>query len=295
MIRKIHPIGIGAFVLLACAIAVTAIVVLGSAKFLRQTSRSVIFFESSLSGLDVGAPVEYRGVRVGRVAEISIHYNARMSEVMIPVYVDIEDGRFKNAEPHTEHTIAYHIDQGLRAQLEAQSLLTGKMKVMLVDRPDSPKRLVGGDPDTIEIPAIPTLVENISQKIEKLPIVQIVSNLDITMKQIAGFTSSGELSNTVLRLSGALKELEELGRRMNKDMPGLLASARQNGDSFQQLQKSMDATLKEARDLLARESPERQQLVTTLQSLENTSNSLRNLLDYLQVHPEALISGKKEK
>lgn len=267
MSKKANPAAIGAFVLVAIAIGLSALVVLGSGKLFKKTSRFVIFFESSLSGLDVGAPVEYRGVRIGQVKEISLQYNFQMNQVLIPVYVDLEDARFKFAGDQQENKpITHHIEHGLRAQLESQSLLTGKMKVMLVDDPDAPMRLVGGDPETIEIPAIPTLVENISHRIEKLPIVQIISNLDISMKHIADVTSSGELTNTVLRLNGALKEIEDLGRQLNKEMPGLLATARENGDRFLQTQTD----------------------------LEDLSNSLRNLIDYLQMHPEALLSGKKE-
>lgn len=295
MSKKANPAIIGAFVLVALAIAASTLVILGSGRFLKKTARHVIFFESSLSGLDVGAPVEYHGVRIGQVASISLEYNSQTSEVLIPVYVDLEDSRFRYVGDRKEHKdLTYHIEQGLRAQLQAQSLVTGKQKVMLVDKPDSPMRMVGGDPSTPEIPAIPTVAENISQSLGKLPIAKIIANLDVSMKQIADFASSGELTNAILHLDGALKEIEGLSRSLNKELPDLLASVRQNSDDFVQVQKNLDAMLREIRDLLTSRSPERQQLVTTLQSIEDTSNSLRNLIDYLQVHPEALLSGKKE-
>lgn len=294
MSQKANPATIGVFVLVALAIAASALVVLGSGKFLKKTARFVIYFESSLSGLDVGSPVEYHGVRVGQVGDISLEYNSQTSEVLIPVYVDLEDTRFRYVGARKEGKIAEHIERGLRAQLQSQSLVTGKLKVMLVDKPDTPKKIVGGDPNTPEIPAIPTIAENISQSLGKLPIAKIIANLDVSMKQIADFASSGELNNAVTNLNDTLKEINDLSRSLNKELPGLLASIRENSDDFNEVQKSLDTMLRDIRDLLTSRSPERQQLVATLQSIEDTSNSLRNLIDYLQVHPEALLSGKKE-
>ena len=70
MSKKANPAAIGVFVLAALAIAAGALVVLGSGKLFRESMRIVAFFEGSLSGLDVGAPVELRGVRVGTVTRI---------------------------------------------------------------------------------------------------------------------------------------------------------------------------------------------------------------------------------
>ena len=295
MSRKAHPAAIGAFVLVALAIAASALVILGSGKFLKETRRYVIFFESSLSGLDVGAPVEYHGVRVGQVAGIYLEYDTRTSSVMIPVYVDLEADSLRYVGDREKiHDLSYHIERGLRAQLQSQSLITGKLKIMLVDKPDTPMQLIGGDPGTPEIPAIPTIAENISQSLGKLPIAKIIANLDVSLKQIADFASSGGLNNVVQRLDGTLTQLEALSLSLNQELPGLLASVRQNSDDFTQVQKSLDVMVREIRDLLASRSPERQQLVTTLQAIEDTSNSLRNLIDYLQVHPEALLSGKEK-
>ena len=295
MSRKAHPAAIGAFVLVALAIAASALVILGSGKFLKETRRYVIFFESSLSGLDVGAPVEYHGVRVGQVAGIYLEYDTRTSSVMIPVYVDLEADSLRYVGDREKiHDLSYHIERGLRAQLQSQSLITGKLKIMLVDKPDTPMQLIGGDPGTPEIPAIPTIAENISQSLGKLPIAKIIANLDVSLKQIADFASSGGLNNVVQRLDGTLTQLEALSLSLNQELPGLLASVRQNSDDFTHVQKSLDVMVREIRDLLASRSPERQQLVTTLQAIEDTSNSLRNLIDYLQVHPEALLSGKEK-
>ncbi|MDD5708152.1 MAG: MlaD family protein [Kiritimatiellae bacterium] len=296
MSGKANPAAIGAFVLAGAAIAVGALIALGTFNFTKHASRHVIFFESSLSGLDVGAPVEYRGVRIGQVSSIALEYNPRTRAVLIPVCVDLEDALFKYVDARAD-TLALkdHVQQGLRAQLQAQNLLTGKLKVMLVDKPGTPIRLVGAYPGVPEIPAIPTLVENISHSIEKLPLARIAANIDVSMKQIAELASSGELTNAVLLLSGALIELKSLSHRLNADLPAVLDTVRQNGDSLLRAQTDLEVLLKDLHEMLAAGSPERQQAAMTLRSLEDAANSLRNLIDYLQVHPEALLSGKKEK
>ncbi|HEV8227869.1 MAG TPA: MlaD family protein, partial [Methylomirabilota bacterium] len=72
MSKRANPTAIGAFVVVALALAVGGLVVLGGMQIFRKELPFVMFFEGSLGGLDVGAPVEIRGVKIGTVTRIRL-------------------------------------------------------------------------------------------------------------------------------------------------------------------------------------------------------------------------------
>lgn len=263
MSKKANPAAIGVFVLAALAIAAGALVVLGSGKLFRESMRFVAFFEGSLSGLDVGAPVELRGVRVGTVTRILLEYDTDTGAVATPVYLELDADKFHyRGSKSAGRGVKYHIGQGLRMQLQPQSLITGKLKIMMVSKPGTESRLTGLDPDTTEIPTIPMLTESIAHTIEDLPLADIVRNLDTSVAAIASLATSPQITNT-------LASMNEVMARMD-DMMG------------------------EVDRIMAAHSPERQQFLTTMRSLEEAGIAMRDFLNYLQLHPEALINGKKE-
>ena len=295
MSKKANPAIIGAFVLVALGIAAIALALLGSGKFFEDRRKVVMFFDSSLSGLDVGAPVEFRGVRIGTVTQIILRYDTDHGTVLTPVYVEFFPDSFQRQGRLIEGKgIAYHVEQGMRAQLQPQSLITGKLKISLVDRPGTAIRLTGADPEVEEIPTIPTLTESVAQGLEKLPFVQIVENLDKSMASLSAFTESGALTSAAHRVDSALTQIEALTKTANDRLPMVLDSARQNADQFLEVQKDLNGILEELKLVLADRSPERQQYLSTMRSIEDASIALRDLLAYLQLHPESIITGKKE-
>ena len=87
---------IGIFVLGAMALTVVAIVVLGSGKFFKKSFLAVCYFEGSVGGLNVGAPVVFRGVKVGTVNNVKLRYDPEsQEEVQIPVFLEIEPDRME--------------------------------------------------------------------------------------------------------------------------------------------------------------------------------------------------------
>ena len=90
---------IGAFVLAALALAVAAIVVFGSGKFFVESNVFVAFFEGSVKGLRVGAPVVFRGVKVGEVTKMMIYAHRDEQSFEIPVILEIEENNFQSIGP----------------------------------------------------------------------------------------------------------------------------------------------------------------------------------------------------
>lgn len=295
MSKKANPAAIGAFVLVALILLSGALAVLGSGKLFKRVQRYVLFFDGSLSGLDVGAPVEYRGVRVGSVTRILLKYDTAQDLVAIPVYIELEPDRVSfKGERRTELDLLKGVEAGLRAQLQAQSYITGKLKVMLVDSPGTPMRLIGGDPETPEIPTMPKVSEQVWERLQDLPVADIILNANRAMEAVAQLMASSQLSNALVRMSSILDRMDVLAATVNRHLPEVMQSAQKNADQLLLLQSDIDNVLEEVKEILADRSPERQQAILTLRGLEDAAISLKDLLSYLQLHPEALISGKQE-
>ena len=130
---KANPTIIGLFVLSAMLLAIGAIFYLGGSGFSdHHKIKFILFFEGDVKGLQVGAPVTLRGVKVGQVEEMSISFESKSQRFDIPVIISIDLGKvgFNHEEFVPERALLESlILQGLRASLNLQSLVTGKMEV----------------------------------------------------------------------------------------------------------------------------------------------------------------------
>ncbi len=127
---------IGIFVVVALVLVVGAVLILGSGKFFKNYPKFVMYFQGSVKGLAVGAPVNFRGVKIGTVTNIKMLLNPKDLSMIIPVYIEIEPDTIQTMEgsPSLETIVKESgkaqlmpdmIKRGLRAQLEMQSIVTG--------------------------------------------------------------------------------------------------------------------------------------------------------------------------
>ena len=75
MARRANPKAVGVFILGALALAVTAVVALGSGRLFQKSNQYVLFFAGNVNGLRVGAPVKFKGVEVGSVTNVLLNLN----------------------------------------------------------------------------------------------------------------------------------------------------------------------------------------------------------------------------
>src|SRR5512134_2415689 len=137
---------IGAFVLGAIFLVVAGVVIFGSGKLFTKANKSVMFFEGSVNGLQIGAPVVFRGARIGQVTDVVVKMNARELTAFIPVYTEIYPQKIMPIEgdqSYDERYLQALITKGLRAQLQLQSFVTGQLMVNIDFYPNTPIRLVG--------------------------------------------------------------------------------------------------------------------------------------------------------
>ncbi len=290
---------IGAFVLGALGLVVAGLVVFGSGKLFRKTEKAVMYFEGSVQGLQIGAPVVFRGVQVGHVTNIVMEFNAKDLTALIPVYVEIYphkivpigggsfDQRYRQAL----------IEKGLRAQLELQSFVTGQLVVNLDFYPNTPIRLVGLEKEYPEIPTIPSGIEQLKKRIEQLPLKEIADRLNETLAGINKLINSRDLQASIGSLNQLLKDTDALAKNLNAKVEHL--DSEQIASSIKETLSAAQGTLNETRKaveningIAAQNANLGYEIGRTLEQIAELSRSIRVLADYLERHPEALIRGK---
>src|SRR5215831_9498547 len=144
MAKKANPKLIGGFVIGAIALALVGVIAFGGGKFLSPKVTAVLFFRaSSLSGLDVGSPVTFRGVKIGSVTSLAIKYDVDQQTLQIPVHIEIELDKVEIVSGHRDiKNFQALIERGLRGQLVVQSLVTGQASIEFNFHPDTPIVLV---------------------------------------------------------------------------------------------------------------------------------------------------------
>jgi len=316
---------IGIFVVGAIALAVIAIVVLGSGKLFKKTISAVCYFEGDVGGLNVGAPVVFRRVKVGSITNVKLRAvpdpdPKKVMEIRIPVFLEIEPEtieRERGARREPGGNLKQMIVLGLRAKLETQSIVTGQRQINLDFSPDKPAKVVGADPGYIEIPTIPTPMEEFVKKIEKLPIDQIFDKLASALDGIDKLVKSPEIPEAIRSVNLALGDV----RKLVKDVDGQISPLASNlnetvkevrgvvrnvdnrigplGASIEGTIKSVEATLTVAQKAIEKiegtageDSTLVYELNKTLEEVRALARSIRVLADHLERHPESVLWGK---
>lgn len=318
---------IGAFVLGAIFLFVAGIVIFGSGKFFTKVKKNVLFFEGSVKGLQIGSPVVFRGVQIGHVTDIILEVNSRDLTAFIPVYIEVYQQRIVPiGEDHRydQRFLQALIEKGLRAQLQLQSFVTGQLMVNLDFYPNAPIRLVGLEKRYPEIPTIPSSLEQLTKRLEELPLKEIADRLNEAVAGINRLVNSPALQASIGSLNQLLKNSEALVKNLNTEIGPLASDIRGTADAartaFAQAEKTLrfdegapgqiasslketlstaNATLKETQTavenlngIVAQNANLGYEIGRTLEQVTELSRSLRVLADYLERHPEALLRGK---
>ena len=313
--KKPHPAVVGAFVIGAIALLILAALAIGGRGLFERKLDCVAYFDENIGGLDVGAPVEYEGVRIGTATDIRIELNLDTGQFYRPVRFQIEPSRirFEGGDADSAATTFLErlvTDHGLRAQLANQSLLTGKLKITLGNFPDTPVNRKSRDPGLWEMPTTPSPLAAVTGKLADLPFADIVTELRDAVAGLSTLLQSVRDRGTVLHLDESLQKLGTLFTSINDQVQPLAGDGGQLLQTATATLEDLRATLKSASadlaPLLANlnatsanlapffdpSTPAGTDLPSILADLRDASRSLRLFLDYLEQHPEALLSGK---
>lgn len=280
MKRKANATLIGAFVVTGLALIATAIVVLAGNTFFTSKESAVMHFSGSVYGLQVGAPVVFRGVRVGSVESIEVFYDRASQSFSIPVVAALDrdavsglDG--KRADADVSLALPGLIERGLSAQLATQSLLTGMLYVDLDLRPQRDRSLRGTYQGLTEIPTTATAIQNLRDQFEGMDFRAIADDLSAIASSARAMVSGPQLKQALDDLSGITASFKRMSSRLDKKMDPLtdelqrsLAATREameavgaSARSVNQSAAGVGRTSDRVSELLAPDAP----LVTNLQ------------------------------
>jgi len=235
-----------------------------------------LIFSDSVRGLSPGAPVEFRGIQIGEVADVRAQIDLKTFKFLVPVTIHLDPQRLGvnvlEMAPGVDlasvrrKLIDTMVAHGIRAQLRTGNLLTGALYVAFDFSPGAPPATVDWSHEPVQLPTVPgqleateATIENIIKKVDQMPLQQIGDNL----------------------------------RKVLADLDRTLVTADRTLASTNQTLLGARGTLDNASKLVGPNSVQTQELTHTLQEIGRAARSLRVLADYLERHPEALLRGKK--
>ncbi len=172
---------VGLFMVVGIAVLT---VIIGSSlqdKFFGDKAEEVVmYFEESIKGLNVGSPVVFKGVEIGKVSKIDLIANPNSLDFSIPVYAKMDrQGISSIGEFNTKQEVLDAlIQKGLRARLTTQSYVTGQLMVEFEMLPETPIVLKNKNPDFMEIPTALSPMGELSKGLQALPIRQSVESFN---------------------------------------------------------------------------------------------------------------------
>lgn len=318
MSKRVSPTIIGAFVVASFAILIVALIVVGSGRIFTRPIRFICMFQGNLNGLKIGAPVKVRGVQIGTVAAIELRLlpsqgrlRPNIRGLRLPVIIDLDRSqllaRGGTGEALKKAGFREMLKQGMRAQLNTESLLTGLLYIDLDLHPGTPMNLaLEPDGPYPEIPTIQTdlaqLQERLTQaldKFEKIDFQALVVSITDAANSIKTLTGSPELKatlkslkETVANLNLAIGSARAMLNNANAKIGPLVADLQESSEEANKTMKDTRGALVSLQQTLDPNSPLAVHLNQTLDSLTETSRSLGEFTDFLQRNPGALIRGR---
>lgn len=260
---------IGTLVLVVGSLAFFGSNLFGSGKDLRS---AVVIFTGSVKGLNVGAPVTLRGVKIGDVREIALRYDETHQEFVTPVFVtvNVADLGVKRDFARTA-ALAPLVERGLRAQLRMQSVLTGLLYIDLDFLPQSQARYVDYDAGAEQIPTAPTELEAILERVSEIDIQAFVQRADNTVRALESLLTDPEVKRLPASLNATLAEVRTLAADTDREVKALGGRV---GGLVDTAEGELSGTGVELKRMADRLDTSLVQLDATLVSLQRTSDEV---------------------
>jgi paraquat-inducible protein B len=258
----------------------------------------LLAFKESVRGLQVGAPVDLRGVTVGEVTRIDVTMDPRNPEISVPVQIQLyperlgaryrsvaQQGKTLDSRSLLDSLVA----RGFRAEIKSGSLLTGQLYIALDFHPKAKPAKIDWSIKPPGFPVVPGSMDQLqhsltqlAKKIEKMPLEEL----------------AGDARKSIQSLDATLKSAEKLLKNVDSavvpEARVVLVETRQSLEDVRKTLAEARKTLGGANQVLSSDAPVQLDLRETLREVSRAAQSLRVLGDYLEQHPESLIRGKRE-
>jgi paraquat-inducible protein B len=321
---RANPTAIGAFLIGAVVLTVAGTVTLASATWFESRATFASYFQESVNGLEKGAPVKFQGVPVGNVTGILIQIDEGDRTFQVPVEYEIELARLTTQlgtfiDLTDPDVLQRQIAQGLRAQLQMESMVTGKLYIELSYRQDPlPPELENRPTAWPEIPTTPSLLAALgtgagSMVADVLRILFQVNEMleDVDMPQInAAVVASAEAVERLVdspEIRAALAHVPGMTAQVNRTMEQVGVMMERAGAAIDPLQVTIEGTavemtatlealrrtFEETHGLLSMDSGAGYALQDALSSMRDAADALSLLINSLDQNPDMLVRGRK--
>jgi len=276
MSTRANPKVIGGFVVGAIALAIAGLIIFGGGQFFKKAVPMVMFFQGSVGGLAVGAPVTFDGVKIGQVTQVQPIYDAAKQDVLIPVYIEL-DTPIKTVGPEAG-TVLANLDElikdGLRAQLVSESMITGQQSVNLsfFNPNKNPIKLVGLVPGLRELPTVPSSIDRLKANLQ---------NFLNTLNKMPLEEIGNKVDDTLTTLNQTLTDADVLLKHVDKAVQPTLDDAQAAMAEAKTALQNADGLVTELRERIAMKPGQ------PLQTVSDTLNTYRLLGQHLdaQIQP----------
>jgi len=308
------PAIVGGFVLGGFALAAFAIVFVAGAHLFSRQMHAITYFEGSVAGLTVGAPVTFRGVRVGAVTDIGVNIDMKTLSARIPVHLDLDTSEISIGGRDTGEPKAVFKSlrrAGLQAQLSMQSLVTGQLAVDLDFRPGVRATYHGGDINGDEIPSSPSQLQTLEAEIAALPLKQIAENARLALlsfKRVADELGPrvGPMVDSLKQASDSARQTMDAAHIAVGHFDGMAVEGKQqlvvNGAELSRLLASSDRAVRDAdavvaslKEVTGPNSQMRDDLTSATRDLAASASSIRTFSHEIARDPSDLIRRGKPK
>ncbi len=321
---RANPTAIGAFLIGAIIITVVGTAMLAGTTWFTNRTTFVSFFQETVNGLEEGAPVKFQGAPVGTVSKVLVQIDERDKTFQVQVEYEVDLKRLRTqlgsyVDLSRPHVLDRQIADGLRAQLQMESIVTGMLYIELNYRKDAkPPQLEPRATKWPEIPTTPSLMAALGTGAGSVvaEVVRVLFKVnamlaEIHMKEIN--TAVVATAQSVQRLvdapelRAALKEMPAMTAQLSRTMARvdtlaatangaiepmateLKGATREMNATLQSLRRTIDAT----QGLLSTDSGLGFGLESALVNLNEATNALRQLMDAIERNPDMLLRGKK--
>lgn len=238
--------------------------------------RIVMYFPDSLRGLSINAPIDFMGVEIGNVQAINTEFSNGYTQIRMRVDAIIYPSRIANGNELDPQGAIFKsfIERGWRAQVRTGNLLTGQNYIAFDAFPKAKYATLSARGDgVVEVPTTPTdlkglqtQINEITEKVNKFPIVEIGQDVRKTLNTLDGTIQSSK------------KLVDQLDGKVAPNLQATLNDVRK--------------TVQSSETILSSDAPMQQDLRRALQQVTRAAASLQLMADQIEQHPESLIRGK---
>jgi len=328
---KVSPAVVGMFVLGALALGIIALLSFGGLSLFSRPQRFMVYFDESVHGLDLGSPVKLRGVRVGRVVDLEIHYDDKANRSVVAVTCElnrnvITDAKGAQLRVTGPGDLSMMVDHGLRAQLGVLGLATGLLFVELdfVDPLLYPPNALADVPKYVVIPSMPsaiseyqasiseilsdlrkvdfagiskdikTLLATTNRKVNELDLKGLGDKVGRAADSVTALVDSPEAKLALANLNATLVAARAAMEKLNGQVGPLSDELKQTLADAQTALKTLDATAVTTRRFIQQQNQVGDDLTATLRQIAEAATALDNLAAAIERNPSSLVVGKKK-